>query len=76
MLSISYSSLADVYALAEEHPEERDGLLKLAEDLEQMGTGTYNGVEYIYRDSGYGMEVVSMEDYLSEQDNEEEDFDD
>jgi len=65
--SLSYSSLADIYAMAEEETGTvKAELLKLATDLEQTGTGSFEGKEYIYRDSNYGMEVISMEDFESE----------
>jgi len=65
--SFSYSSIEDVYATAhEETGDAKKELLKLAEDLEQTGIGWYDGTEYVYRDSAYGMEVISMEDFQSE----------
>ena len=65
--SISYSSIEDVYALAEDETgEEKKELLQLAEDLEQTGVGYYGGEQFIYRDTRYGMEVVSEEDLASE----------
>ena len=70
--SLSYSSLADIYAIAEEETGTiKAKLLKLAEDLEQTGIGSFDGEEYIYRDSPYGMEVLDMTDYESEQEREE-----
>lgn len=73
--SLSYSSIADIYATAEDEEDVvvKDQLLSLATDLEQTGTGYFGGEEYIYRDSSYGMEVLSMDDYLAEK---EEDFND
>lgn len=71
--SISYSSMADIYALAEDETgEEKKSLLSLAEDLEQMGTGSYAGEEYVLYESNYGTEVLSMEDYLTETGEEED----
>lgn len=65
--SLSYSSIADIYAIAEEEKGVvKKDLLQLATDLEQTGVGSFCGEEYIYRDSPYGMEVVLMEDYESE----------
>ncbi len=74
--SFSYSTIDDVYAIASgETGEERIKLFKFAEDLERGGIGWYDGEEFIYRGSPYGMEVVSMTDYQSEMglDEEEED---
>lgn len=65
--SLSYSSLADVYAIADEETgETKAELLKLAEDLEQVGIGYFDEEEFVIYDSGYGPEVLSMEDYLTE----------
>lgn len=72
MYSLSYSSMADIYAIAQEETgEERKELLKLATDLEQTGLGWYKNEEFIYRSSPYGMEVVSMADYQSEQEDDD-----
>lgn len=66
--SLSYSSLADVYAIAEEETgSTKTELLKLAEDLEQTGVGYFDGEEFVYRDSSYGMEVISMDDFSTEE---------
>lgn len=66
--SFSYSSIEDVYAVAQEETgDTKAELLKLAEDLEQTGVGWFDGTEYIYRDSAYGMEVISMEDFNTEE---------
>lgn len=74
-LSLSYSSMADIYALAEtENEETKKALLELAQNLEQVGVGYYNGEEFMYRDSQYGMEIVSMDDYVSENEDDEEDY--
>lgn len=70
--NFSYSSIEDVYATAhdEQDKETKDHLLNLAQDLEQMGTGWFQGTEYVMHDGGYGPEVLSMEDFLSEQEDE------
>lgn len=66
--SLSYSSIEDVYTIAnEETGDIKAELLKLAEDLEQTGIGWFDGTEYIYRNSAYGMEVISMEDLNTEE---------
>lgn len=62
--NFSYSTLADVYAVAEDEPEYRKELLEFATDLEQMGYGTFEGKEYLINtDSRYPDEVISREDY-------------
>ena len=70
MYSLSYSSIADILAIADEagKGEVQDQLVKLAQDLEQTGIGYFEGKEYVYRDSPYGMEVVATEDLASEED--------
>ena len=75
MLSISYSSIADLHALAQEFPAEKVALEQLATDLEQTGVGGYAGEEYIYRQSAYGMEIVSVTDVQSE-DSDDDDVED
>lgn len=65
--NFSYSTIADVHAIAsEETGKVKDDLHRFARDLERAGTASYDSQEYIYRDSPYGMEIVSMEDYESE----------
>lgn len=60
--------MADIYAIAEDEDkkEVKRSLLRLAEDLEQTGVGNFYNQEYVLYDSGYGPEVLSMEDYLTE----------
>lgn len=70
MLSLSYSSIEDIYALARDEPDEKEELLKLAEDLEQVGVGYYLGQEFALRETRHGLEVVSTEDLLSEEESE------
>lgn len=66
--SLSYSSIEDVYAIAnEETGDIKAELLKLVEDLEQTGIGWFDSTEYVYRNSAYGMEVISMEDFNTEE---------
>ena len=65
-MNFSYSTIADVYA-SQDDVEDKKALLEFAEELEQVGVASYEGVEYMYRDTQYGLEVVSMQDYESEQ---------
>lgn len=64
-MNFSYSSLADVYAVADS--ENSQEIRDFGLELERMGVAAYEGTEYMYRDTAYGMEIVSMEDLESEQ---------
>lgn len=65
--NFSYSTLADVYAVANDEPKYKKELLKFAADLEQMGCGSFEGKEYIMNPSSkYPDEIISQEDYTSE----------
>ena len=65
--NFSYSSLADVYTVANEEPKYKKELLKFAADLEQMGYGTFEGEDYMMNvKSPYPDEIISMKDYSSE----------
>ena len=71
--SLSYSTLADIYALAEEADDySKKALLQMATDLEQTGIGYYNGEEYWHKDTPYGLEVISVTDLASEEDDDGE----
>lgn len=61
-MNFSYSTIADVYAMAEEYPDRKDDLDAFAKDIEQMGVAYFDGVEYIYKDEGYGLEIIATED--------------
>lgn len=65
-MNFSYSTIADVHAMIGDYPNRQTELEEFAEELESMGVAVFDGVEYIYRDSSYGMEIVSMEDLESE----------
>lgn len=72
--NFSYSTIEDVYATAQdESGDVKAEMLKLAEDLEQTGIGYYDGQEYIIRDTDYGREIVSMADFQSESEDDDED---
>lgn len=65
--NFSYSTLADVYAVANDEPKYKRELLKFAADLEQMGCGNFEGTEYMMNPSSkYPDEIISQEDYTSE----------
>lgn len=65
--NFSYSSLADVYAVANDEPQYKKELLKFAADLEQNGYGTFEGEDYMMNvSSPYPDEIISMKDYNSE----------
>lgn len=65
--NFSYSTLADVYAVANDEPKYKEELLKLATDLEQMGYGSFEGTEYMMNPSSkYPDEIISREDYTTE----------
>ena len=71
--NFSYSTLADVYAVANDEPKYKDELLKLATDLEQMGCGSFEGTEYMMNPSSkYPDEIISREDYTTELGNQAE----
>lgn len=71
--NFSYSSMADVYAVAEEEEgAEKEKMHEFAMELERMGTAVYGNTVYLYRDTNYGMEVVSMKDYQSETEDDED----
>lgn len=73
--SLSYSTLADIYAVAEEaNPTSKKALLQMAKDLEQTGVGYYNGEEYWLKDTNYGQEVISTTDLQSEEEDDDEDY--
>lgn len=62
--NFSYSTTADVYAVANEEPMYKKQLLEFAADLEQTGYGTFEGKEYLMNtDSPYPDEIISREDY-------------
>lgn len=70
-LNFSYSSIADVYAVKEEAEQNNntklaEALQRFAEDLEQSGTGVFEGKQHILRPTRWGMEIVSTEDLASE----------
>lgn len=74
-LYLSYSSLADIYALEIEHIEQGDeetarALGALAADLEQLGIGEFQGETYYLLDNYGRDEVVSEEDFLLEHEGE------
>lgn len=71
-MNFSYSSIADVHAMANEYPDRKQDLDKFAEELERMGIAVFDNVEYMWRDTAYGMEIVSMEDLASENEDEED----
>lgn len=71
-MNFSYSTIEDVYAMIEDYPDRAGELSTFAEDLERGGVASFDGVEYIWRDSPYGMEIVSMEDYESERSDDDE----
>lgn len=71
-MNFSYSTIADVHAMANEYPDRKDDLQKFALELERVGVAWFDDTEYIYRDSAYGMEIVSMEDFESENEDDEE----
>ena len=60
--SFSYSTLADVYAVAEDNETDAEKLGEFALELERMGMASLDGVEYILRDTVYGQEIVSARD--------------
>ena len=65
--NFSYSTLADVYAVAEDEPKYREELLQFATDLEPQGCGTFEDKEYMMNPSSkYPDEIISQEDYTSE----------
>lgn len=65
--NFSYSTLADVYAVAKDEPKYRKELLQFATDLEQQGYGTFEGKDYMMNPSSkYPDEIISQEDYTSE----------
>ena len=71
--NFSYSTLADVYAVADDEPKYKDELLKFAADLEQMGCGSFEGTEYMMNPSSkYPDEIISREDYITELGNQAE----
>ena len=65
-MDFSYSTIADVYAMIDDYPDREADLTKFAEDLERVGIADFDGVEYMYRDTNYGMEIISMADWESE----------
>ena len=66
-MNFSYSTLADIFAVAEEQPQNREALLKFEADLEQTGIGTYEGKESIMNPhTNIPDEIISMEDYRNE----------
>lgn len=71
--NFSYSTIDDVYATAEgERGKTREQLLALAMNLEQVGVGYYQGQEYRYRETEYGVEVVSVDDLALEGESDED----
>ncbi len=60
--NFSYSTLADVYAVAEDNETDADKLSAFALELERMGMASLDGVSYILRDTVYGQEIVSEDD--------------
>ncbi|MCM1323189.1 MAG: hypothetical protein NC218_03300 [Acetobacter sp.] len=71
-LNFSYSSVADVIAVKEEAEQNNNtelatALQRFAEDLEQGGHGVFGNKEHILRPTRWGMEIVSLDDLATEE---------
>lgn len=66
--NFSYSTMADVYAIAdaEEDEDNKKKILAFAEDIEAVGRGSIFGESYTLRSTAYGDELISDTDLLSE----------
>ena len=65
--SFSYSTLADVYAVAEENQADAAKLKGFALELERMGVASLDGTAYALRDTVYSQEIISEDDLALEE---------